>query len=304
MIFSRNYSIITARMAAELGISHHPDPDTLKEIPVAQYRSIRERFSRAVLTGSMIWSGTVGMIGVSNPLPHDFSEFDPNTPRATLMTENNTICNVPDPDKGQPGSFVGMSRFFLKGRGTINWVKADIELRRLQGTSSSPDDPKDGSVWVMLKGYGTGNFVQVGIVNRGDGNQIFSAWAHNLGLADGTGTYCERYFGEATGSYAFTINHYSGIFYLKKNGVVIQRISETALGWSRVFNAAIYAETHGPAEHAKPPVTWVKNIEISDKRALYGSQSAGPVGVRALANTTYHYVSNPNKPIGFHINPY
>ena len=302
----------------------------LVESGVSRHRSIGERFRRAALTGELIWGGTVGMFGVSSPPPPDFSEFDLNTSRATLMAEkrnlgpggeisreilprdvitspatNETICNVPDPDKDQPGSFVGMSRFFLKGRGTINWVKADIELRRLQGRSSSPDDPKDGSVWVMLTGYGTGNFIQVGIINRGDGNRIFSARAHKLGSVDGTGTYCETDFGEATGSYTFTINHYRGVFYLKKNGKVIQRISEAALGWSNVSRAAIYAETHGPREFAKPPVSLVKNVKISDESALYGSQSAGPVGIDAWKHTTYyHYYFSPNKLTGFLIHAY
>lgn len=85
--------------------------------------------------------------------------------------------------------------------------------------------------------------------------------------------------------------------------MVIQRISEAALGWSRVFTAAIYAETHGPTGYAKLPVSRVKNIHIGNERgAVYGSQSAGPVG--AEVPIIYYHQSDPNRPTGFRVPAY
>jgi len=236
-------------------------------------------------------------------------EVSPKSPSAdALHTAPTTICGGPDPDKGKPGSHVGTNRFFpLEGnpRGTITWVKADMALTRLQGTSSSSKDPKDGSVWIMELGGTGNNYIQVGIMNRGNkDNSIFSAWGHKVGEVDGM--YCERRFGKATGSYSFEIYHdeSKGIFYLKENNVVIQKISETNLGWSKVTVAEIMSETHGPPGYAKLPVSKVTNIHISNEGALYGSWGGGPVAAEAMEHTVYSYTSDPNKPTGFTIKPY
>lgn len=206
-------------------------------------------------------------------------------------------CSWPegDPDKGQLSSWLGVRSLWSPTSG-ITSVMGDIKYITSQGKSSSPDDPTDGSIWIMLTGKNDQELVQIGILERDSGPQFFSAWGKDF--MTGGGYYCEMYFGSVTKNlfYQFRIDHLNGNFILYINNNEVQRISDQEMRWSEIYSADIFGETHGNEGYAEIPAGEVKNIKTNNSIKL-NVLGAGPVAEAAIID----FFDDPNNPSGFRI---
>jgi len=222
-----------------------------------------------------------------------------------------TTCDAPDPDGGQPSSFVGTviarpgRRHYV--RNAISGVSASIAWGSRQGRSSGTGDPVDGAVYVMLASAGSASLVQAGVIDRGAGPHFFTAWGHGTFGVAGSG-YCERLFGPADHvSHRFAVRRTPSAMVVAVDGVVWQRIRLADLAWPdpAVYSAQVFAETHGPAGRAKLPRSWVHSIRSSAMGLAWSLESSGPAGAAALAVTrTFSYASRPARVAGFDIPHY